>query len=190
VLLRRRHTRYCFHVSVRLGLMSAVFFLIAPGSLAGLVPYLLTRWQAHDWGAANTPARIAGAVLLAGGFVAIVECFRRFVTEGRGTPAPLRPPTTLVVHGLYRYVRNPMYVAVLAMTVGQALLLRRFILFGWAAAVWLNFHLFVVLYEEPKLRGTFGASYDAYRAGVRRWWPRVSPWTGRHDVQFTQEDRG
>ena len=167
-------------MSARLGVITALFFLAAPGTLAGVVPYLLTRWEAHDWGAANPFVRAGGGVLFAAGLAALVGCFRRFVTEGRGTPAPLHPPTTLVVHGLYRYVRNPMYVAVTAIILGEALMLRRYILFAWSAAVWLTFHLFVVLYEEPKLRGTFGASYDAYRAGVRRWWPRWTPWRGAH----------
>ena len=177
-------------VSARLGVMSALFFLVAPGTLAGVIPYLLTRWQAHDWGAANIPVGIAGGVLLSVGLAAIVECFRRFVTEGHGTPAPLLPPTTLVVRGLYCHVRNPMYVAVLAMIVAQALLLRRFILFGWAVAVWLTFHLFVVLYEEPTLRRTFGESYDAYRAGVGRWRPRLTAWTGSRSAVVERPNHG
>jgi protein-S-isoprenylcysteine O-methyltransferase Ste14 len=156
---------------------SAVFFLVAPGTVAGLVPYLLTRWQSHNWYAATLPARILGASLLVGGLAAIVECFRRFVTEGRGTPAPIAPPTTLVVHGFYRHVRNPMYVAVLTIVVGQALLFGRFILVGYATVLWLVMHSFVVVYEEPTLRQTFGGAYDRYRAAVPRWWPRLTPWT-------------
>ena len=165
-------------MSARLSAFSALFFLAAPGTAGGLMPYLLTRWQAHNWYAATVPARIGGALLLLAGLAALVACFRRFVSEGRGTPAPIAPPTTLVVHGLYRHVRNPMYVAVLTIVIGQGLLLGRFILLGYAAVLWLAFHAFVMLYEEPTLRETFGAAYDTYRAAVPRWWPRPSAWRG------------
>lgn len=160
-------------MSARLGAFTALFFFIGPGTVAGLVPYWLTRWEAHNWYAATIPARTAGAALLVLGLAALAACFRRFVVEGRGTPAPIRPPATLVVHGLYRRVRNPMYVALLMIVTGQALLLGRFILLGYAAVLWLAFHLFVVLYEEPRLRRSFGAAYDEYRSRVRRWWPTL-----------------
>jgi protein-S-isoprenylcysteine O-methyltransferase Ste14 len=164
--------------AARLGALSVLFFAIAPGTVAGLVPYLLTRWEAHNWYSATIPARLAGGALLALGLAALVDCFRRFVSEGRGTPAPVLPPTQLVVRGVYRHVRNPMYVALLLIVIGQALLLGRFVLLGYAAALWLAFHVFVVLYEEPKLRRTFGVSYAAYRAAVPRWVPRATPWEG------------
>ena len=153
--------------------LSAVFFVIAPGTVAGLIPYVLTRWESHNWYGATIPARVSGAVLIAAGLGGLLHAVFRFVTEGRGTPAPVMPPTTLVVHGLYRYVRNPMYVAIVTLIIGQALWLGRFILLGYAAVAWLAFHLFVVLYEEPKLRRTFGPPYDDYRTRVRRWWPRL-----------------
>jgi len=160
-------------MSRRVGAVAVLFFFIAPGTAAGLIPYWLTRWESHNWYAATIPARIFGFALVAVGLVALINSFYRFVTEGRGTPAPVMPPTELVVRGLYRYVRNPMYVALLMIVTGQALLLGRFILLGYAAALWVLFHLFVVFYEEPKLRRTFGPSYDEYRATVPRWWPRV-----------------
>src|SRR5688572_30278426 len=100
-------------MSARLSAFSILFFLVAPGTVAGLIPYLLTRWEPHNWYAATMPARTSGTLLVVGGLAALVECFRRFVAEGRGTPAPVAPPTTLVVRGLYRHVRNPMYVAIL-----------------------------------------------------------------------------
>jgi len=158
-----------------IGLLTVVFFFIAPGTVAGLIPYWLTRWESHNWYAATIPARLVGAALIAAGLAALINSFYRFVMEGRGTPAPVMPPTALVVRGLYRYVRNPMYVALLTIVIGEALLLGRFVLLGYAAALWVLFHLFVVLYEEPKLRRTFGPFYDAYRAEVPRWWPRVKP---------------
>lgn len=158
-----------------IGILTILFFFVGPGTGAGLIPYWLTRWEAHNWYAATIPARIVGVALIAAGLAALVNSFYLFVAEGRGTPAPVMPPTELVVHGLYRYVRNPMYVALVMIVTGQALLLGRFILLAYAAVLWVVFHLFVVLYEEPKLRRTFGPSYEAYRAAVPRWWPRPTP---------------
>jgi len=100
------------------------------------------------------------------------------VFVGLGTPAPVAPPARLVVSGQYRYVRNPMYVAVVTIVIGEALVLGRAVLLAYAALLWLFFTLFVVLYEEPALAEKFGASYVAYRKNVRRWWPRRRPWDG------------
>jgi protein-S-isoprenylcysteine O-methyltransferase Ste14 len=182
--LKRRATRATvLTMSARLGVITALFFFAAPGTIVGLVPYLLTRWQPHNWHAATIPGRLAGGVLLAAGLAALLECFRRFVVEGRGTPAPIVAPTRLVVHGLYRHVRNPMYVALLTILTGEALLLGRFVLLGYALVLWLAFHVFVTLYEEPTLRRTFGASYDTYRSAVPRWRPRVTPWEPTPQVE-------
>jgi protein-S-isoprenylcysteine O-methyltransferase Ste14 len=155
---------------------SFVFFWVAPGTLAGWVPYTVTRWRFGPPLLGITAGRIVGAALAAAGLAAVLESFRRFAIEGRGTPAPIAPPRTLVVSGLYRYVRNPMYVAVTTMIVGQALLFGSVVLLEYSAIVWLGFHAFVLLYEEPTLRRKFGPSYDDYRANVRRWWPRAKPW--------------
>jgi protein-S-isoprenylcysteine O-methyltransferase Ste14 len=95
-----------------------------------------------------------------------------------GTPAPVAPTKNLVVTGLYRYVRNPIYVAVVAIIVGQALLFGAWGLVLLGTVLWLAFHLFVVAYEEPTLQETFGAEYEAYRANVPRWVPRLTPWPG------------
>src|SRR5262245_27003151 len=110
------------------------------------------------------------------GVAGLVECFGRFALKGHGTPAPIAPPENLVVSGLYRHVRNPMYVAVVCSIVGQALLFGSVVLLEYAGVVWLLFHVFVLGYEEPTLRQQFGSSYAAYRANVRRWWPRLTPW--------------
>ena len=163
---------------LRHALLSTVFFFAAPGSVSGLVPYLLTRWQPHDWNAAAMPARVLGWLLLGVGLVVLTDSFRRFVTEGRGTPAPVEPPTDLVVRGFYRHVRNPMYVANLALIIGQALILNRFVLLGYAAGLWLVFTAFVMFYEEPTLARQFGSSYDSYRTAVPRWLPRMRAWHG------------
>ena len=137
--------------------------------MAGLIPWWLTGWDAKDTWAA---LRVLGAVLVAAGLVVLVQAFVRFVVEGVGTPAPVAPTEHLVVGGLYRYVRNPMYVAVAAIIVGQALVLGRPALLLYAAAFVAVTATFVRLYEEPALRQRFGAEYEAYRRAVPGWWPR------------------
>jgi protein-S-isoprenylcysteine O-methyltransferase Ste14 len=154
---------------------SAVFFVLAPGILAGLVPWLITGW---DGPFAHPAAAAAGLVLIAAGVLLIVECFARFALVGMGTPAPVAPPTRLVVSGAYRRVRNPMYVAVVSMAAGQAALFADFGLFLYAAVLWLGFHLFVIAYEEPTLREKFPEDYAAFFAAVPRWRPRLRPWRG------------
>jgi protein-S-isoprenylcysteine O-methyltransferase Ste14 len=155
---------------------SSVFFLLAPGTLVGVVPWWITRWQPR--GAAPVPLRALGVALLGAGLVVLISAFVRFVAEGSGTPAPVAPPERLVVGGLYRYVRNPMYLAVVATIVGQALWLGYPILLRWATVVGLGMFAFVRLYEEPTLRERFGADYEAYRRAVPGWWPRLRPWMG------------
>ena len=155
---------------------SAVFFLLAPGVVVGLIPWLLTRWQAREPLPYWAPVRVLGGLLLLAGLVVLVQAFVRFVVEGFGTPAPVAAPERLVVGGAYRYVRNPMYVAVLAAIVGQAVLLGRLILLLYAAAAWLVVAAFVRLYEEPTLARRFGADYETYRRSVPAWWPRLRPW--------------
>jgi protein-S-isoprenylcysteine O-methyltransferase Ste14 len=154
---------------------SAAFFALAPGVVAGLVPWLLTGWRVRD-PLPILPLRVAGIALLATGAGVLVQAFARFVVEGSGTPAPVAPTRTLVVGGLYRYVRNPMYLAVVAAIVGQALALGQPVLVPYAAAIGLAFWAFVHWYEEPTLARQFGAGYEAYRRAVPAWWPRRHPW--------------
>jgi protein-S-isoprenylcysteine O-methyltransferase Ste14 len=160
---------------------SAVFFALAPGVVAGLVPWWLTGWQVRSLPAWWLPLRLAGVVLLVAGTAALVQAFARFVVEGLGTPAPVAPPSELVVGGLYRYVRNPMYLAVLAAIVGQALALGQLVLLPYAAVVAAAFVAFVHWYEEPTLALQFGARYEAYRGAVPGWWPRRHPWSPAGD---------
>jgi protein-S-isoprenylcysteine O-methyltransferase Ste14 len=160
----------------RAALGSLVFFVLAPGVVAGLVPWWLTGWETGEPYAYWAAPRVLGAVLLVAGIAMLVHAFVRFVVEGVGTPAPVAPTQNLVVGGLYRYVRNPMYVAVLATIVGQALLLGRLVLLPYAAVVAVAFVTFVRLYEEPTLRRQFGEQYEAYRRAVPAWWPRLRPW--------------
>ena len=155
---------------------SAVFFVLAPGMVVGLIPWLLTRWQVREPLPYWMFMRALGAVLLVAGLIALVGAFVRFVVEGLGTPAPVAAPDRLVVGGVYRYVRNPMYVAVLVAIVGQALLLGRLVLLLYATGAWLVVAAFVRFYEEPTLTSRFGADYEAYRRAVPAWWPRLRPW--------------
>ena len=155
---------------------SAVFFVLAPGVVAGLIPWLLTRWQAREPLPYWAPVRVLGGILLVAGLIALVQAFVRFVVEGLGTPAPVAAPERLVIGGVYRYVRNPMYVAVLAAIIGQALLLSRLGLLLYVGAAWLVVAAFVRWYEEPTLTRRFGADYEAYRRVVPAWLPRLRPW--------------
>ena len=122
--------------------------------------------------------RLFGGVLIGLGVAALLHAFARFVVEGLGTPAPVAPTERLVVGGLYRYVRNPMYLAVGAIVVGQALLLGRAVLLAYGALFAVLVEAFVRWYEEPTLARRFGARYEAYRQAVPRWWPRTGPWDG------------
>jgi protein-S-isoprenylcysteine O-methyltransferase Ste14 len=152
---------------------SFVFLVIVPGVVAGLVPWLMTGWEVHAWW---PPARVLGALLIPTGLAVLLEAFGRFALEGSGTPAPVGPTERLVVGGAYRYVRNPMYLAVAAVIVGQALLLGRSTLLVYAAAFGVAVATFVHGYEEPALAHRFGAQYHDYRRAVPAWWPRLTPW--------------
>jgi protein-S-isoprenylcysteine O-methyltransferase Ste14 len=153
---------------------SLVFLLVAPGVAAGLIPWLLTGWDSTD---PPTLAKLAGGVLIVAGASVLVAAFARFVIEGIGTPAPVAPPSQLVIGGLYRYVRNPMYLAVTTTIVGQAVQLGRPGLLLYAALFLAVVAGFVHWYEEPVLSERFGAAYEDYCRNVPAWWPRLHPWT-------------
>jgi protein-S-isoprenylcysteine O-methyltransferase Ste14 len=155
---------------------SLVFLVLVPGVVAGLVPWWLTGWRFQNPLPYWVPLRVGGLILLAAGVVVLLQAFVRFVVEGLGTPAPVAPTERLVVGGLYRYVRNPMYLAVAAIIVGQALALGQPILLLYAGAFAVAVAAFVHWYEEPTLRRRFGDQYEAYRRAVPAWWPRRDPW--------------
>jgi len=155
---------------------TVVFLVVVPGVVAGLVPWLMTGWEVEEPLPYWLPLRIVGAVLVVAGLVVLLDAFARFVREGLGTPAPVAPPEHLVVGGLYRYVRNPMYLAVASLIVGQALLLGQLILLPYAVLFGLAVWSFVRWYEEPTLARQFGAEYEEYRRSVPGWWPRRTPW--------------
>jgi protein-S-isoprenylcysteine O-methyltransferase Ste14 len=152
-----------------------LFLVVAPGVVAGLIPWWLTGWEA---GTTWPPLQLLGALLLVVGVIVLLHAFVRFVVEGIGTPAPIAPTQRLVVGGLYRHVRNPMYLAVGATIVGQGLLIGRPILLLYAAVFAVVVLAFVRGYEEPTLARQFGAEYEDYRRAVPGWWPRLRPWRG------------
>ena len=155
-----------------------LFFWIAPATVGGWVPWYMTRWQVGAPLFDGAASRGLGALLALAGAAVVIECFARFALKGIGTPAPVAPTKHLVVSGLYRHVRNPMYVGVVTAILGQALWFGSTALLGYAAILWVGFFLFVLAYEEPTLRRQFGAEYVAYCRGVPRWLPRFKPWRG------------
>jgi protein-S-isoprenylcysteine O-methyltransferase Ste14 len=144
---------------------STVFFFAAPCVVAGLVPWWISRWPA--------PRFWPVLVVVLAGVVVLIRAFVRFVREGRGTPAPVAPTERLVVGGDYRYVRNPMYVAVVAVILGQALLFLDVWLLIYATVTWAVMASFVHWYEEPVLRKRYGRQYDEYCRAVPAWLPRL-----------------
>ena len=151
---------------------SLAFLVVAPGVVAGLIPWLITGWAPLPPGEGAGALRWTGLILIAAGLVVVVEAFARFAWVGLGTPAPVAPTRTLVVSGVYRFVRNPMYVAVTALIFGQAMLFASWGVALYGVVVAAAFHTFVRLYEEPTLRDAYGAQYDAYCAATPRWIPR------------------
>jgi protein-S-isoprenylcysteine O-methyltransferase Ste14 len=153
---------------------SAAFFVIAPGTIAGLIPWLITHWRFGEGASFGVSA--VGGVLIFLGLAILIECFVRFALKGRGTPAPIAAPKKLVVSGLYAHVRNPMYVGVELIIFGQSMLFASAALIAYGITVWLAFMLFVLYYEEPRLKHEFPDAYATYSAAVPRWFPRLSPW--------------
>jgi len=155
---------------------SAFFFVVAPFLAAGLIPWWITHWKFEPAFLAVEVTRAIGILLILAGVPGVVDSFARFAVQGLGTPAPVAPPQRLVVTGLYRYVRNPMYVSVVTIILGQALLFGDWRLIVYGAVFWLACHAFVLVYEEPTLRRKFGAEYEAFCANVPRWIPRLTAW--------------
>jgi len=150
-----------------------LFVATVPGTVIGVVPYLLSGWRLQT--ALLGPAtRWIGAGLFLLALPLFLDFLVRFVRDGRGTPAPVAAPQHLVVSGAFRYVRNPGYVAVLSMVAGQGLFFGSTAILAYAFWLALGFHLFVLFYEEPTLRRRFGEEYAAYCRRVPRWLPRVA----------------
>jgi protein-S-isoprenylcysteine O-methyltransferase Ste14 len=148
-------------------------FLALPGVIAMLVPAalaMLDPWRTGIWP--------AGVSVLAAGAIVLIVCVRDFLASGGGTLAPWDPPQRLVLVGLYRHSRNPMYIGVLLIVFGWGLLVRSPLLFIYGLVLALAFHLRVLWREEPWLARRFGVQWDAYETAVPRWLPRLTPWRG------------
>ena len=154
-------------------LRALLAFLVLPGMVAGVVPRILVsedRWRVEG--------RWSGVFVLGAGLYVLLWCVRDFYVAGKGTIAPWDPPTAMVRCGLYRFMRNPMYLGVLTIVGGWSVLAGSPVLAVYAVALALMFHLRVLFYEEPWLRRTFPAEWAAYAADVPRWLPRLTPWRG------------
>ncbi len=151
-------------------LKTLLFTIVAPGTVTALLPYfILTRTHASSIG----PFRYIGIPVVCLGIAIYAWCAWSFAFKGRGTPAPIDPPKKLIIEGLYRCMRNPMYVGVLTILAGEVFWFASPMLLVYAGIVAGVFHAFVRLYEEPKLQNLFGGQYTAYCNTVPRWWPRL-----------------
>ncbi|MCR5879916.1 isoprenylcysteine carboxylmethyltransferase family protein [Phenylobacterium sp. J367] len=159
-------------------LLTLVFLLVVPGTFAVYLPWAIAGGEMGPPFLGTEATRWLGWVMVAAGAAVVVEAQARFVWQGFGTPAPIAPPSRLVVGGFYRFVRNPMYVAVVTLTLGEALIYAEPWILAYAAALAAGFHAFIRLYEEPTLRRKFPADYPAFLAAVPRWLPRLTPWRG------------
>jgi protein-S-isoprenylcysteine O-methyltransferase Ste14 len=153
-------------------LKTLLFTVIAPGTLTVIIPYWLSSTNIGNEKIDLGALRILGGAPLLMGIAVYLRCVTDFIVKGRGTPAPYDPPKHLVMNGLYRFVRNPMYIGIVLILLGEAVFFERGILFALAAIVFFGFHLRVLYYEEPALRRSFGESYARYCAAAPRWLPR------------------
>jgi protein-S-isoprenylcysteine O-methyltransferase Ste14 len=160
----------------RAAIASAAFFFVAPGTVVGLIPWLITHWEITGSTPVWRVGQALGVVLIVVGLIPPVHAFTQFVKAG-GTPMPIAPTQRLVVTGFNRYVRNPMYVGLFIAIIGQALLFGSWALLVYAALVSTAFASFVHWYEEPTLVRDYDGEYETYRRNVRAWLPRWRPWT-------------
>jgi protein-S-isoprenylcysteine O-methyltransferase Ste14 len=160
-----------------LALRSFLWAVLFPGLIAGYIPwrYFGLRSVVLDL---RQPLHWAGLLAVVSGTVLLALCIREFARSGGGTLSPVDPPRVLVVRGLYRWVRNPMYLSVSLILLGEVLLTRSGDLLAYWVVWFAVVNLFVRGYEEPTLRRQFGAAYDRYAAAVGRWLPRQRPWRG------------
>ena len=160
---------------------SAIFLVIAPGIVAGYVPWRICRWHVEAPLLGTSSLRVVGVLLIAEGLSVLLDSFTRFALNGLGTPAPILPTRHLVVTGLYRYVRNPMYIAVVSLILGQGLFFGSVLVLEYGIAVWVAFYLFVLIYEEPTLRKSYGPEYEEFCDNVPRWIPHLRASRGKRE---------
>lgn len=151
-------------------LKTLIFIILGPGTITVLIPYTLLSYGAEF---SLNGFRLIGVFPIAFGAVIDLRCAWDFAITGRGTPAPIDPPKVLVSKGLYRLVRNPMYIGIGLVLLGEAILFASWILFSYALIVLIVAHLFVIFYEEPTLKRKFGTAYEDYTKAVQRWIPRI-----------------
>jgi protein-S-isoprenylcysteine O-methyltransferase Ste14 len=161
--------------SLLLFLRAALWTVLFPGVVAGYIPWQLFGVRDAE---VSSPADIPALVLIGTGVLILLSSIVEFARRGKGTLSPVDPPTRLVIQGPYRWVRNPMYAGVLFVLAGEALLTANIGLVGYAATFFVITSVFIALFEEPYLERVFGSSYAQYKANVRRWLPRLSPWRG------------
>lgn len=151
-------------------LRNLFFTIIQPGVVAGLIPFLIIKNKAND--IFVQPLQFhhyAGAIIFIIGLAIMLSCIISFAVKGRGTLSPVDPTKQLVVSGLYKFSRNPMYVGVMLMLIGEAVFTQSVSLSVYSLFIFLFFHLFILIHEEPQLKRVFGEDYIAYRQKVRRW---------------------
>jgi protein-S-isoprenylcysteine O-methyltransferase Ste14 len=151
-------------------LRNLFFTILQPGIVAGLIPYLFVK---NQWGDVFTSEfeffHYSAIILFILGFFSMLNCIYRFASEGRGTLSPVDPTKKLVISGLYKYSRNPMYIGVILMLFAESILFESNALWIYSALVFIGFNLFILFHEEPRLRKDFGQEYLDYCRKVRRW---------------------
>ena len=152
-------------------LRNLLWTILLPGTVAGWIPYFLLKSAGQKFPQTWEIGQVAGLAVFLVGLAILTWCIYDFATAGKGTLSPFDPARKLVVRGLYRFVRNPMYVGVLTILIGESLFFQSRILAGYVAVVFIGFNLFVFLHEEPYLRGQFGEEYERYCKAVGRWIP-------------------
>jgi protein-S-isoprenylcysteine O-methyltransferase Ste14 len=163
-------------------LVRALFFVIVlPGTIGVLIPSLILRETGESTALSMSVGNVGAGLLMTVGTSLLLWSVWQFFAEGRGTLAPVDPPKVVVVHGPYRFTRNPMYNGVVALILGTSWMFRSEALLYYALAVLCTFHLFVVFYEEPALSAQFGSSYEQYRQGVPRWGVTWRPYRANGD---------
>lgn len=143
-----------------------IFTVLQPGIVAGYVPYLILK---SDYTEGGVFLKLTGGLIGLCGLIIMLMCINRFTLEGEGTLSPADPTKQLVINGLYQYSRNPMYVGVMGILIGETIFFKNYTLLLYAVCIFIAFNLFIILREEPRLKRDFGDAYLAYCKRVRRW---------------------
>ena len=150
-------------------LRNLVFTLLQPGLVAGVIPYYILGGDLSRLQRPSPLQLYAGLAILLIGLAIMLRCILQFALQGKGTLSPVDPTKRLVVRGLYKYSRNPMYVGVMLILIGEAIMAQSVPLWIYLVVVFICFNLFILLHEEPRLRRDFGTEYLDYCRIVRRW---------------------